>query len=193
MFSAIDQDLKEVPSRMETLDLIAVGDVSLACPMNHAPFKHVGRYLRTGDIVFGNLECVLCDAGVAAEKEITLRAPARRAECLRWAGFNILSLANNHTLDFGSTGLAQTCSVLRHYGIPFIGAGDQIATRGQEIVECRDLKVGFLAYGEADAGHIQDGVFFNCIQRDAILDQLRDLKRRCEVVIVSLQDRKSVV
>ncbi len=66
--------------------------------------------------MFGNLECVLCDAGTPAEKEITLRASPARAEYLREAGFTIVSLANNHVLDFGSTGLAQTCSALREAG-----------------------------------------------------------------------------
>jgi len=171
---------------METLDLIAVGDVSLACPIEHEPFRHVAQYLRTGDIVFGNLECVLCDAGIPAEKEIILRGPKTRAEYLRSAGFNIVSLANNHTMDFGSVGLAQTCSALREYGIPFVGVGDANSSRGHEIIECRGLKVGFLAYGEADACRIQDDVFVNCIHRCAILDQVRGLKPQCDVLIVSL-------
>ena len=171
---------------METLDLLAVGDISLACATEHVPFKHMGRYLRTGDIVFGNLECVLCDPGTPAEKEVTLRAPPARAEYLREAGFNVVSLSNNHILDFGSAGLAQTCSVLRERGIPFIGAGDKVSAQGYRIIECRGLKVGFLAYGEADTCHVQDGVFVNCIHRCAILDQLRYLKPCCDVLIVSL-------
>lgn len=176
----------EVTLRMETLDLVAVGDISLACPADHIPFEHVARCLRAGDIVFGNLECVLCDAGIAAEKEITLRASPARAEYLRWAGFNILSLANNHALDFGPAGLTQTCSALRSQGIPFIGAGDEASTQGQAIIEQRGLKVGFLAYGDADACGVQDGVFVNCIHRGAILEQLRNLKPQCDVTVVSL-------
>jgi len=171
---------------METADLIAVGDISLTCSTDHVPFEYVARYLQTGDIVFGNLECVLCDQGVPAEKEITLHAPPARAEYLRQAGFNILSLANNHILDFGSVGLAQTCSSLREQGIPFVGAGDRTSTRGHQIIEVRGLKVGFLAYGDADACHVEDGAFVNCIHRCTILDQVRYLKPRCDVLIVSL-------
>ncbi len=171
---------------MQTLDLIAVGDVSLTCSTDHVPFTHVARYLQAGDIVFGNLECVLCDPGTPAEKEITLRASPARAEYLREAGFTVISLANNHVLDFGSTGLAQTCSALREHHIPFVGAGDKTSTQGYQIIECRGLKVGFLAYGEADACQVQDGTFVNCIHPCAILDQLRYLKPRCDMLIVSL-------
>ncbi|MEN6337234.1 MAG: CapA family protein [Phycisphaerales bacterium] len=168
------------------MDLIAVGDISLTCSTDHVPFEYVARYLRTGDIVFGNLECVFCDRGVPAEKEITLHAHPARAGYLRQAGFNILSLANNHILDFGAVGLAQTCSALRAQGIPFVGAGDEAAAGGHRIIEVRGLKVGFLAYGEADACHVQDGVFVNCIHRGTILDQVRRLRTCCDVLIVSL-------
>lgn len=171
---------------MQTLDLIAVGDISLTCSADHVPFKHVTRYLRTADIVFGNLECVLCDPGVPAEKEITLRAPAVRAEYLREAGFTIMSVANNHSLDFGPKGLAQTCSALREHGIPFVGAGDKNSTQGYQIIEHRGVRVGFLAYGETDACNVQDGVFVNCIHPCTIVDQVRYLKPRCDVLIVSL-------
>lgn len=172
--------------RMETLDLIAVGDISLTCSADHLPFKYVSRYLRTGDIVFGNLECVLCDSGIPSEKEITLHAPPVRAGYLQQAGFNVLSLANNHTLDFGSKGLAQTCAALREQGIPFVGAGDGASPKGYHIIERAGLKVGILAYGEADDCPVQDGVFINRIDRGAILDQLRTLRPCCDVLIVSL-------
>ncbi len=171
---------------MRTLDLLAVGDISLSCPAEHVPFEHVARYLRTGDIVFGNLECVLCDACTATEKEITLRASPLRAESLRTAGFSVVSVANNHALDFGSAGLIQTLSALRERGIPSIGATDGISLRGYEIIERRGLRVGLLAYGEADACHVQNGVFVNGMHRCAMLDQLRGLRKECDVVVVSL-------
>lgn len=171
---------------MRTLDLVAVGDISLACPTNHVPFEDVARYLRAGDIVFGNLECVLCDTGTPAEKEITLRASPTRAEYLHWAGFDVVSLANNHVLDFGSVGLAEMFASLRRHGILFVGAGDRTSTSGYEIIERRGLRVGFLAYGEANGSPIQDGVFVNRICHDTILDQLRTLKPQCDVAVVSL-------
>jgi poly-gamma-glutamate synthesis protein (capsule biosynthesis protein) len=171
---------------METLELMAVGDVSLACPVEHVPFKHVARYLRTGDLVFGNLECVLCDTGTAVEKEVILHAPTARAAYLRQAGFNIMSLANNHALDFGAAGLSQTLAALRAHDVAFVGAGDRTSLSSYEIIDCRGLKVGFLAYGETDNCHVQDGVFVNCIHHCAILDQLRSLKPQCDVLIVSL-------
>ncbi|MGE5293760.1 MAG: CapA family protein [Solirubrobacterales bacterium] len=171
---------------MQTLDLIAVGDISLARSNGRMPFEHVVRYLRTGDIVFGNLECVLCDPGRSAQKEITFRAPPARVEYLRQAGFTIVNLANNHTLDFGPMGLTQTCSVLREQGIPFIGVGGGNPADGHQIVERRGVKVGFLGYGEADACKVRGDVFVNSVRRRTILDHLHYLRPRCDVLIVSL-------
>src|SRR4030065_1136365 len=90
-----------------TPELVAVGDVSLAGPEGLDPFAHVARYLRRGDIVFGNLECAFCETGEAAEKEIVLRAAPARALHLQQAGFHIVNVANNHALDFGPEGLRQ--------------------------------------------------------------------------------------
>lgn len=171
---------------MKTLELLAVGDISLVCEEGRDPFANVARYFRAGDIVFGNLECVLCEAGTAAEKEVTLRVPSSCAGHLQRAGFTVVNLANNHALDFGSAGLAQTLAALRARGIACIGAGDAASPGGRAIIECRGLKVGFLGFGEADMCHRQDDVFVNRIDRGAILDQLRCLKPLCDVAIVSL-------
>jgi poly-gamma-glutamate capsule biosynthesis protein CapA/YwtB (metallophosphatase superfamily) len=172
--------------RRDTLELIAVGDISFACRDTSDPFEHTARYLRAGDIVFGNLECVLCDAFPEMEKEITLRTVPSRASYLQSAGFTVLSLANNHTLDCGSAGLAQTIAALREQCIRFVGAGDTISPEGFEIITCCGLRVGFLGYGETDASGTQDGVFINRLDRRAILDQLRGFKPDCDIVAVSL-------
>ena len=168
---------------METLGLIAVGDVSLSGRDGQDPFKHVARLLRAGDIVFGNLECVLCNAGAEAEKEITLRADPARAGYLRQAGFDIVSVANNHITDFGPAGLEQTLAALREQGIRSVGA---TSSREYEIIECKGIKVGFLAYCQTDAGNHHSEPLIRRIDRHTILEQVADLKRRCDVVVVSL-------
>ncbi len=171
---------------METLKLIAVGDISLSGPDGQDPFERVARLLHAGDIVFGNLECVLCDTGAGTEKEITLRADPARAGYLRRAGFDIVSVANNHVLDFGPAALDQTLAVLREHGIRSVGAATTASQRGYEIIERQGLKIGFLAYCQTDAGNPHDESLVNQIDRNTILEQMADLKPRCDVVIVSL-------
>jgi poly-gamma-glutamate capsule biosynthesis protein CapA/YwtB (metallophosphatase superfamily) len=171
---------------MRTLEFVAVGDVSLACSGARDPFERIARYLRAGDIVFGNLESVLCEAGTAAEKEMTLRVSPRKAGYLRRAGFTILNVANNHALDYGSTGLNETLSVLREQGIRFVGCVGSPSETGGEIIECKGLRVGFLGYCEgAGAGEREMPPIYP-IDRDLILEQLDNLRQYCDVAIVSL-------
>jgi poly-gamma-glutamate capsule biosynthesis protein CapA/YwtB (metallophosphatase superfamily) len=171
---------------METVELIAVGDMSLICPKACDPFEHVGRYLRAGDLLFGNLETALCDTGVTVEKEVALGVSPRQAEYLSRTGFDVVSVANNHILDCGPRGLSQTLAALREHGVRFVGAGDNSSPQGYEIIECRGLKVAFLAYCENGASGLPDGAFVNQIDRPVILEQLHALKGQCDVVAVSL-------
>lgn len=112
-----------------TIELDAVGDVMLARGVERrieregpdAPFRAVSRVLRHADIAVGNLECVLGDAPFAIRKAISLRAKPGSASGLRRAGFSLLTLANNHSLDCGSPGLCQTEDTLRRLGLATTG------------------------------------------------------------------------
>lgn len=171
---------------MNSVELIAVGDVSLICQEGDDPFRHVARYLRAGDLVFGNLESVLCTSGVALEKETTLCAPPRMAGYLKSAGFDIVNVANNHALDFGPAGLKQTLSALGEQGIRFVGAGEEPPQQtGHAVIECKGLRVGFVGYCETDAPD-PPGVFINRIDREWIVEQVHSHKSFCDVLIVSL-------
>ena len=76
------------------------------------------------DITVVNLECPLTDQGTEhPTKSVTFRGSPANAAGLDYAGVDIVSLANNHTLDFGLEGLQQTQSVLTDKGILHSGAG----------------------------------------------------------------------
>ena len=74
------------------------------------PFAEV---LRDADLAIGNLETALADGGTRADKRFTFRAPPRAVDALRAAGFDVVSMANNHGLDYGQEGLAETLQVKR--------------------------------------------------------------------------------
>ena len=168
------------------LELVAVGDISLACAEGCDPFEGVARYLRAGDIVFGNLETGLCDPGAEVEKEIVLRAGPGMAVYLHRAGFTILNVANNHALDLGPAGLSQTLANLREHNIRFVGAGSRLSARQHEIVERNGLRIGFLGYYETGRAYSLYHDFINRIDPDTILRQLQSLRQQCSVAVVSL-------
>lgn len=103
--------------------------------------------LRAADIAFINLEAPLTTRGLRAEKQNTLRADPSQVEDLLASGVDIVSLANNHMLDYGVDGLADTLAVLEQAGIPQVGAGPNLdAARAPCVLEGPGGRMGFLAF-----------------------------------------------
>lgn len=139
------------------LRIAAVGDIMLggtATPEMQKygydyPFEQTRNILKQAQIVFGNLEGPLTDAGTAeAAKQYVFRSPPDRvAPALARAGFNVVSLANNHTLDYGPEGLEDTRAALDKAGIRHAGAGRNVTEARQPVYMMADgVTVAVLAY-----------------------------------------------
>ena len=135
--------------------LMAVGDLMLARSVGERtlvngaawPFAGVVDVFSTADILVGNLECVIADQGKPEPKSYTFQAPPIAAEALGLAGFDVVSLANNHAMDYGLDGLADMFPRLREAGVETVGAGADAATaRSPTIVRHNGVSVAFLAY-----------------------------------------------
>jgi poly-gamma-glutamate capsule biosynthesis protein CapA/YwtB (metallophosphatase superfamily) len=143
------------PTEVPSVHLRAVGDIMLARSIGDrigsngpdVPFRSVLDALAAADLLAGNLECVISDVGVPEPKAYVFRAPPAAAESLQLAGFDILSLANNHAMDYGADSLFDTMARLQDVGIAFVGAGsDKAAARGAVMLTRNGLTVAFLAY-----------------------------------------------
>ena len=86
-------------------------------------FAGVRPLLSVADIAVANLEGCLSSRGSPLAKEYTFRAPPQLAQVLAKAGFDVLTLANNHALDFGPVALLDTLESLQSAGIRPVGAG----------------------------------------------------------------------
>jgi poly-gamma-glutamate synthesis protein (capsule biosynthesis protein) len=137
------------------ISLTAVGDVMLDRALGDAiragnvdyPFAEVIDLLTPADLTIGNLESALGDLGSPANKGYTFRAPPRAAEAFAQAGIDLLSLANNHALDYGPLALQQAVDLLRQQGIATVGAGPDDTTAHEPYVhEVHGLTLAFLAY-----------------------------------------------
>ena len=138
------------------ISIAAVGDMMLGTdyPQNHLPdddgvsfLRAVTPFLSAADIAFGNLEGVLVDGGEPGKKCknpnacYLFRSPVRYAERYRAAGFDVLSLANNHARDFGEDGRTSTMQALDAVGIQHSGREGEFAS-----FEVKELKLALLAY-----------------------------------------------
>ena len=145
------------PGTSAPIKVVAVGDIMLdgtARPVlgengYDYPFVQAKRYFEGAQVVFGNLEGPLTDRGAPEQdKTYVFHSPPQKvSQALKAAGFNVVSLANNHTLDYGAEGLAQTMEALDAAGIAHAGAGATLEqARRPVIIEAGGKRIAVLAY-----------------------------------------------
>ena len=134
---------------------MAVGDVMLAQSIGRrivrrgplAPWAGVKPYFDEADLVVANLECTISTRGKPWPKTFTFRAPPAAADSLAAAGVDVVSLANNHTIDYGYNAFADTLRYLDESGIGRAGGGRNLEeARAPLIVERDGVTVAFLGY-----------------------------------------------
>ena len=140
---------------MRPIRLVAVGDICLAHGVEQEmaqrgrgyPFASVKETLRAADIAFGNLECCLATGGAPVPKQYNFRGHPRGAMALAESGFKVVSLANNHSLDYGKAALSETLDFLCAQHVASVGAGKTLSeAHALRIVRVRGTRVGFLAF-----------------------------------------------
>ncbi|MCA9920229.1 MAG: CapA family protein, partial [Anaerolineales bacterium] len=111
------------------------------------PFAKVAPLLQNADITVGNMESAMGTLGEPAAKSYPFRAPPVAAEALALGGFDVVSLANNHGMDYGPDALLQAIELLQAQGVTPIGAGANFdAAHAPYITQINGLSLAFLAY-----------------------------------------------
>ncbi len=174
---------------IDTLFITAVGDImmgtdypskrSLPPEDGRTLFKAVKKYLIGADLTFGNLEGVIGRGGTAKSCNnpkycYTFRMPAHYTNHLKEAGFDLVSIANNHANDFGSAGRSTTADVLDSSGLFYAGSIKKPYT----IFTQNNIKYGFLA-AAPNSG------CFNMKYYDKAAEIVTMLDSLCDLVIVS--------
>ena len=178
--------------------LVAVGDIMLDRGVGKKietlgvdfPFECVAEILRNADLTFGNLESTISCLGSAVKgKEVTFRASPKTILGLSNAGIDVVSLANNHAMDYGSAALMETMDILAHNSVPYIGAGvNSMAARRPANFTINGIKVSFLAYSYnfhmmVEAQQEQPGVAI--AHSDEVKMDIEKAKEWADIVIVS--------
>jgi poly-gamma-glutamate synthesis protein (capsule biosynthesis protein) len=132
-----------LPSADEpVVEVLAVGDVMTGRGMETVPdiFGHVSDALRAADVTIGNLEGAISDEPVPPES-VWLHLPLDTPTMLDEAGFDLLGVANNHSLDADRSGLAETRRLLRAEGLEPVEARSLVR-------EIDGLAIAFLAWND---------------------------------------------
>mgnify|MGYP002402584369 CR=1 FL=1 len=154
-------------------------------------FEQVKPIFETGDWVFGNLETPLAGQALKYTGYPRFNAPAELAADLVDAGFNVVSTANNHTMDRGYPGVVNTLENVRKSGLIPVGtAADAKDAQRLTIVERDGIRMGFLAYTYGTNGipvPEEQAFAVNLIDSEVIARQIASLRSAgADVVTVSL-------
>ncbi|MFH0739852.1 MAG: CapA family protein [bacterium] len=138
--------------------LMAVGDIMLERAVKYMidkygkgdfnfAFANIKDYLSQADILFGNLEGPISSRGIKVGSIYSFRFSPTSTLALKNAGFDILSIANNHMFDYQAVALADTMANLQKAGIDYVGAGlNEQEAFSLRIKEIQGTKVGFLGF-----------------------------------------------
>ncbi len=161
----------EIPSQAgpgEVTTLTMVGDVMLGRRVAQASgddpirtLRPTAKRLASAEITVGNLESTLSDNGRPTQGGDSFYADPAVLEGLELAGFDAVSLANNHAGDYGAGALRETLAELRDAGLPYVGAGRDLAEARRPVIITRDgVRVGFIgteSIGETPAATSDSG------------------------------------
>ena len=181
--------------------LAAVGDIMLNRDVKKVGlqkgwehiFAEVMPYLSQVDLAFANLESPIGDKGHFINM---FQAPTEAILGLTYAGFDLVSLANNHTLDYHHEGMFETMRLLTEHQIAWVGAGQDIQqARTPLIREVNGVKLGFLAYTEMWFVHAREPISWQATddepgvapaELDMICEDIRTLRELVDCLIVSI-------
>ncbi|MCC8087114.1 MAG: CapA family protein [Clostridium sp.] len=143
------------------------------------------------DVFMANQEFPFSNRGsAAADKQFTFRLPPEKVSLLKEMGIDIVTLANNHALDFGTDALLDTCDTLDEAGIYRVGAGANLEeARKPVIMEIKGKTIGFLGasrvipVGSWNATATSPGML-TTYDPAMLLEDIKSAKETCDFVIV---------
>jgi poly-gamma-glutamate synthesis protein (capsule biosynthesis protein) len=146
---------RPAPQGPQEITLAFAGDVHFAertLKLLRKPitaFGPIADVLSEADLTMVNLESAVTTRGKEEPKQFHFRAPDTAYLALGAAGVDVVSVANNHALDYGRVGLSDTLNAAAAVGMPLVGAGKNIdAAYAPWITEVKGTRIAFLAMNQ---------------------------------------------
>lgn len=156
------------------------------------PFLKIADVLKKADLVFGNLESIISDKGENQGSIYSFRAEPETIQGLTLAGFNVLSVANNHSLDYGGEAFLDSIERLKKVNIIPVGGGiNKKEAHAPNITDIKDTTVAILAYTEVgspfwQAGENSPGVaWIDNTKIETLKEDILAAKEIANIVIIS--------
>lgn len=184
----------------KTTTISLVGDIMLGSRVSTLARKHGMAFLFDGvaerfqhdDLTLGNLECAVTNGGIAQEKQYTFRMDPKWLPEVKACGVDIVSVANNHSLDYGRTAFSQGLTEITNAGIAYAGGGDDSTSA----VRASYFKTDNGVIAVLAASHVLPRVdwaagsqrpgLFSAYDPQPLLTAIREAKQQASVLIIYL-------
>lgn len=151
--------------------------------------------LQSADLAMINLETAITDRGTPQPKTYTFRAPATAFEALESAGVDVVTLANNHGMDFGPVGFTDTLAAAADAGMPLVGAGvDEDAAYAPYLTERNGQRIAILGATDVLDDHLIEAWtatadhpgLASALRWQRLVRAVRDARAQADTVVVYL-------
>jgi poly-gamma-glutamate synthesis protein (capsule biosynthesis protein) len=154
------------------------------------PFRKALPVLQKSELLFGNLECTHSSLDLRSRDyhSVQMRGEPRVIRALPKAGFHVVNVANNHSLQHGNDTFRDTVSMLEGAGIGCCGiAADALATRAKPLIVQRNgLAIGFLGYSLRPRQYFEHVPLYAEGHANQMECDVTELRGRVDVVVVSV-------
>lgn len=147
-------------------------------------FSDIKLVIESADIAIGNLETTINPL-----KRLSgfprFNSPVEILDGIKYAGFDVLTTANNHCMDTGKEGIISTVKNIKSYGIIPIGTGSTNENK-YAIIGKNGIKIGILSYTFSSNGIPAPQGMVNYIDRNRIKADIENIKKQCDFTIVCI-------
>lgn len=198
-----DNSLAIKDTEDESINLYAVGDIMLDRGVEYNilkygagdyryPFLKSADYLKKADITFANLESQISDKGKKIGTINSFRVDPKSMDGLKYAGFDIVSVANNHTFDYDIPALEDSFKRLKEAGIEYVGGGfNEEEAFSLKIMEVKNTRIGFLAFCAIGSqwwrpiGERSGIAFVSEKDIEEVKEKVKEARENADILIVS--------
>lgn len=186
----------------QTITIGAIGDILIHTRVyedakgeneNQYDFKKmlapVKEMLQTPDFTIANQESIAAGSELGLSGYPTFNSPYEISDALQDAGVDLVTLANNHSLDKGEKGILLSLDYYDKIDMPYVGMyKDEADAADERILSIQGIKVGFLSYTYGTNGiPIPDGKDYlvNYLDENKIVSDLKSIREKADIVLVN--------